>query len=648
ASDGSYTLADLEAGTWRVAPDNGSSAWLPEYQDVTVGPSQSGVDFALNSFIIGGTVRLGADPVPDVQVTLTSPTDRDLSVYDSPGIPIPDNNTTGIESPIVITDPGTVTGIKVGVNITHPYIADLEVSLIHPDGTRVRLHNRTGGSADNIITSYPDQTRPAETLSVLVGKPTQGTWKLRVRDLNIADEGVLNSWGVDLAMSGFADRTTTTGPDGTYSFADCIGGTHSLTADKDWIPFDPDPAIVVVGPHQTNVDFAAMGTMTVLTVVPVLGERGETVDLQAELKTSGGDPVPGKEVAFTVDGTAVGNAMTDASGIATVQYTIAADAAIGDHAIQADFAGGDPYFPSSGAGFLTVNGAQVFMTSLDRTGIIGYSVDLRAFLYTEIGRVPLEGKTISFDVGGAHVGDAQTSATGRASLPYVVAGPAGTYPLTFTFAGDADFGPGTATATLTAQKLATSIIVSDRTAKIAATTTLRAFLYSQPSSKPLAGKSVDFSVDGTAAGSAVTTSTGRALLYYPIPDENGAGVRTIEASFAGEPGYDPISGTATLTVDAAPVYIWATAKTVVAGQPSILRAYVRRLPDYQWLPGRTIAFAAEGTDVGTADTDGAGVARFTYQGAAGMAPGTYGFTASFAGDAWVAAGSGNGQFKIIP
>lgn len=646
--DGTYLATDLEPGTWRVAPNNGHSAFKPEFRDITVGPSRDGVDFALNSFTIAGKATVNNQPAEDVLVTLTSPQDQAISYWDWPGVEIPDNNTKGIESPITITDPGTITDIRVGVSITHPYIADLEVSLIHPDGTRVRLHNRTGGNARDIVTSYPDQTRPAESLSALVGKPVAGTWKLRVRDLNYYDVGTLNGWGLDLAISGFADRVTMTGPDGAYSFEDCIGGTHSLVARKGWLSFDPNPAVVVVGPHQMNVDFAAVGTRTALTVPPTAGDRGETVDLTAVLTTDGGDPISDQQIAFAVDGTAVGEAVTDASGVASLPFAIPGDAVIGDLAVQADFMGADPYLPATAVGTLTVKGAQVLIYGLDRTGVIGYSVDLRAFLYTAVGRNPIPGKTIGFAVNGTPVGDAETSDTGRASLPYVVAGPAGTYPLTFTFAGDMDFGPGTASATLTAQKLATSIIVSDRTGKIASATSLRAFLYSQPGSKPLQGKSVDFSVDGTAAGSAVTTPTGRALLYYPVPDENGAGTRTIQASFAGEPGYEPVAGTATLTVDRAPVYIWATAKTIIAGQTATLRAYVRRLPDYQWLPGRPITFAVDGTDVGVADTDGSGVARFSYAGSAALVPGTYGFTASFAGDAWVAPGSGTGQFKILP
>ena len=115
----------------------------------------------------------------------------------APGLAIPDNNTTGVTSTINVSAAGTVADLRVRVSITHTYIGDLEVSLIAPDGTTVLLHNRTGGSADNIVTVYADLTAPAQSLSALAGKAIGGAWKLKVRDLAAVDVGTLNSWEID-------------------------------------------------------------------------------------------------------------------------------------------------------------------------------------------------------------------------------------------------------------------------------------------------------------------------------------------------------------------------------------------------------------------------------------------------------------------
>lgn len=103
---------------------------------------------------------------------------------------IPDNNSTGISSSIVVPRTGASNTVLVDVNITHPYIGDLVVSLIAPNGKTFAMHNRVGGSADNIVKTY----------AVNVGAiASNGTWKLRVVDAASVDKGTLNSWKLSFA-----------------------------------------------------------------------------------------------------------------------------------------------------------------------------------------------------------------------------------------------------------------------------------------------------------------------------------------------------------------------------------------------------------------------------------------------------------------
>ena len=76
---------------------------------------------------------------------------------------------------------------EVDVDITHSYIGDLRVDLIAPDGSAYVLHNRSGGSANNIDTTYTVD---------LSGESLEGTWNLRVKDNGRGDTGTLNSWSV--------------------------------------------------------------------------------------------------------------------------------------------------------------------------------------------------------------------------------------------------------------------------------------------------------------------------------------------------------------------------------------------------------------------------------------------------------------------
>jgi serine protease len=100
---------------------------------------------------------------------------------------IRDNST--VESPISVSgrSGNAPTGLKVNVRIIHTYIGDLVVDLIAPNGSVFNLHNRSGGSADNIITSYTVNAS---------GSIANGTWRLRVRDAASGDTGYIDSWSL--------------------------------------------------------------------------------------------------------------------------------------------------------------------------------------------------------------------------------------------------------------------------------------------------------------------------------------------------------------------------------------------------------------------------------------------------------------------
>ncbi|GHE47536.1 M28 family peptidase [Streptomyces vinaceus] len=105
----------------------------------------------------------------------------DVNIPDSPG--------AAVNSPITVSG---VTGnapatTKVDVNIVHTYIGDLVVDLVAPDGTVYSLHNRSGGSADNLVKSYTVNAS---------SEVANGVWNLRVKDGAAQDTGYVNSWKI--------------------------------------------------------------------------------------------------------------------------------------------------------------------------------------------------------------------------------------------------------------------------------------------------------------------------------------------------------------------------------------------------------------------------------------------------------------------
>ena len=88
-------------------------------------------------------------------------------------IAVPDNSTAFSDITIAGCNRNASATAKVTVDIRHTYKGDLVVEVIAPDGTPYVLHNRAGGSADNI----------QQTFTVnLSSEPANGLWRLRVRD----------------------------------------------------------------------------------------------------------------------------------------------------------------------------------------------------------------------------------------------------------------------------------------------------------------------------------------------------------------------------------------------------------------------------------------------------------------------------------
>jgi len=118
------------------------------------------------------------------------------SIEKQPDLAIPDYRVAGVSSVIEIPVSGIVRRIRVEVDITHPYIGDLQVELMSPTGRRALLHARHGGSNDDLRVSY-DSDRPGQ-LANLVGLPMQGGWVLRVADRARRDVGRFNRWRLEI------------------------------------------------------------------------------------------------------------------------------------------------------------------------------------------------------------------------------------------------------------------------------------------------------------------------------------------------------------------------------------------------------------------------------------------------------------------
>ncbi|MFH2005502.1 MAG: proprotein convertase P-domain-containing protein [bacterium] len=117
-------------------------------------------------------------------------------VFNKPIIrPLPGNltrrgNASYTVSSLEVTEKGTISSIQVAVDVRHTFRADLEIRLVSPTGSVHVLHNRTGGSKNDVRKTY-NVGLPPRT-------PAAGIWQLVVSDHAGMDVGQLVAWSVTM------------------------------------------------------------------------------------------------------------------------------------------------------------------------------------------------------------------------------------------------------------------------------------------------------------------------------------------------------------------------------------------------------------------------------------------------------------------
>jgi hypothetical protein len=169
-------------GAMAIAMNAGDGAFDESTENVNATIDTTGLAIGRHTVVVRGTDASGRAGTPKAahftvagSRSFANNTDRQIR----------DHGT--LESAISVagvagTAPATV---RIGVDIKHTAIGDLDVSLIAPGGTLYRLHRRSGGTNDNIDYTY---TRDASSESA------NGTWRLRVADSVTGNIGYLDGW----------------------------------------------------------------------------------------------------------------------------------------------------------------------------------------------------------------------------------------------------------------------------------------------------------------------------------------------------------------------------------------------------------------------------------------------------------------------
>jgi subtilisin-like proprotein convertase family protein len=108
----------------------------------------------------------------------------------SPAASIPDDDTAGVSSDIVVTDAGTITRISATVAITHSFPMDLTVRLSRVGGREFVLLREASIDGPSF-----ERTFMADGF---LGEELAGTWRLTVVDGAARDVGTLDTWSLDV------------------------------------------------------------------------------------------------------------------------------------------------------------------------------------------------------------------------------------------------------------------------------------------------------------------------------------------------------------------------------------------------------------------------------------------------------------------
>ncbi len=192
-------------------------------------------------------------------------------------------------------------------------------------------------------------------------------------------------------------------------------------------------------PCEGSATLTSTSVATKVYVVDRLNVKIKTYTvLKAYLYTLANAIIPGKTMSMTVDGTSVGSQATNASGYISFGYTVPEGTGAGNRVIGASWAGNAGYPASSNTGKLGALQGNLYLWTYVRSGKVGTTHPLKAYVRSLPDYVIQPGKSVTFKVNGSVIGSANVAADGWATVNWSIpAGePIGAHTATAEFAGD--------------------------------------------------------------------------------------------------------------------------------------------------------------------------------------------------------------------
>lgn len=277
---------------------------------------------------------------------------------------------------------------------------------------------------------------------------------------------------------------------------------------------------------------------------------GTDATLTATVTNSCGDPLQGVLVTLAVlSGPNAGqqfNVTSDAGGVATFSYTGSSTGTDTDQALASNPAG------TFGSNHATVTWIQR-QTTLTITGGATTSdyndpATVAATLTDSAG--PVVGQPVAFTLNGSETCTGTTNASGSASCSITPQEPAGTYPLTASFAGSAADLPSSASTAFTVTREETTLAYTGPAKAANGQPLTLSGVLKEDGATPISGRTVTFTLGSGASAQSctgTTDATGAASCTIASVSQPASSTSVgVTAVFAGDTFYLPASASATV------------------------------------------------------------------------------------------------------
>ncbi len=236
---------------------------------------------------------------------------QELSFTRTPNMAIPDNNFAGISDVISVAQHMQIERVDVTLNLTHPSIGDLSITLQSPSGVRSSLLYRPGKGPDSTISSSQNDIHFTFDTVANWGEDSSGQWTLQVADQAALESGALNNWILTLTGKGASDNNS-------YIFTNEY--SESLAADS-----TRGTLIDVAG--IDTLDVAALTSASTINLTP---EAASTIDgasfaistgtvIENVIGGDGNDSITGNSAANWLRGMRGNDELTGGAGNDTLE-----------------------------------------------------------------------------------------------------------------------------------------------------------------------------------------------------------------------------------------------------------------------------------------------------------------------------------------